>query len=326
MSLFTFNSDCINMQIPLFTDLINDKLIKKNLLRIGLFLVIVIILDYFVSVILLQGVDLNYGLKSDSDILMIGHSHLMLALDKELLEKRSRLKVAKYTREGVNVSDRRVMIKHYFSTCTKKPGIVVLSIDPWLFSSEGLSKNSYLLFLPFIDTPEVRDYIKESVPKKFDYLKAKWIRCSRFNSTLLNASIRGYLKNWDNLKIGVLDTVILKHEIANGSYRAITFNHDLMEDFSNTLHFLKGENVKVILLNTPVFKPIITIQDHQYNRAMQIIDSIAQVSCPDASIIDLVPLFSDNNSLFFDPIHLNPTGQKVITEYFSEVLDSIFLK
>jgi hypothetical protein len=311
------------MQIPIVTDLLNDKSLKKSLLRIGLFLVVVIILDYFVSVILLRGIEMNYGLKSDSEILLIGHSHLMLALDKELLEQHSRMKVAKYTREGVNVSDRNVMIRHYFNTCTKKPEIVILGIDPWLFAAEGLSNNSYLLFLPFMDTPEVRDFIKESVPQKIDYLKAKWIRSTRFNSTLINASIRGYLKNWDNLKIGVLDTVMLKHEIANGSYRAITFNHDLMIDFSNTLQFLKEENVRVILLNTPVYKPVIAVQNDQYQVAMQKIDSIAQASYPEASFVDLVTVFSDKSSLFFDPIHLNPVGQKVITEYFSKVLDSV---
>jgi hypothetical protein len=311
------------MQIPLFKDLHNDTSLKKNLLRIGLFLVLVIVIDYLVSVLLLKGIEMNYGLNSDADILLNGHSHLMLALDKQLLEKQSGLKVAKYTREGVNISDRFVMIKHYFTTCTKKPAIVVLGIDPWLFSADGLSKNSYLLFLPFMDKSEVREFIKKSVTKKFDYLMPKWIRSSRYNSTLLNASIRGYLKNWDNFKLGVIDTVRLKNEIDNGRYRTIAFNHQLMDDFSNTLHFLNEKNVKVILLNTPVYKPIISVQIDQYMRSLQTIDSITKVACPKARIVDLAPNFSDKRSLFFDQIHLNPEGQKVITIYFLEVLDSV---
>ena len=71
---------------------------------------------------LLKGIDRFYGLKSDADVLMIGHSHLMLAVDKVALEESSGLKVAKYTREGVNMADSRVMAEQYFNTCTARTG------------------------------------------------------------------------------------------------------------------------------------------------------------------------------------------------------------
>jgi hypothetical protein len=311
------------MPIPLITDLANDRSIKKNLFRILLFVGFVIILDYVVSVLLLKGIENNYGLKTDSDILLIGHSHLMLAIDKKRLEKSTRLKVSKYTREGVNVSDRKIMIDHYFETCTGKPKFVVLGIDPWLFTGEGLSSNSYLLFLPFMDTPEVNKYIKETASGKFDYLKANWVRTSRFNSTLLNASIRGYLKNWDNLKIGTVDTIMLNKEITDGNFRHITLSHDLIKDFSASLGFLNKEHVNVILLNTPVYRPLLAAQVSDYKHVMFLIDSIKKVECPEAILVDLVPHFSSQSSYFFDPIHMNPLGQKKVTEYFSEVLDSI---
>lgn len=311
------------MQIPLLNDLRNDKSLKKNLGNIGLFLILVLILDYLSSVLLLKGIEINYGLNSDAEVLLVGHSHLMLAVDKALLEQESGYKIAKYTREGVNISDRKIMIRHYFTTCLKKPELVVLGIDPWLFTGEGLSKNSYLLFLPFMDNPDIRAYVRKSVPRNFDYSKAKWIRSTRFNSTLINASLRGYLRNWENFKLGMVDTVQINNEISLGNYRRITFDKDLINDFSSILDYLREENVNVILLNTPVYKPMINVQSDAYLRVMNTIDSVSKARCPKAFLVDLVPQFSNNSSLFFDPIHLNPDGQKVVTDYFSAIVDSV---
>ena len=300
-------------KVPLFSDLKNDARWRRNLLRVIGFLLLFIVLDLVLSVFLLKGIDRFYGLKSDADVLMLGHSHLMLAVDKVTLEEQSGLKVAKYTREGVNMADRRVMAEQYFSTCSAKPEIVILSIDPWLFSGEGLSQNSWLLFLPFMDEKEVNEYIRASAPGKFDYFRYKHIRTSRFNAQLLNASVRGWLKNWSNLKIGVVDTVRYGSEQSLQAFRPITFGRDLMDDFSHTLDYLAGENARVILLNTPVWQPLISAQKTEYERAMFLVDSLAQRHCPDAEIIDLAPEFSTRTELFFDPIHMNPGGQEAVT-------------
>lgn len=301
------------MMVPLSADLKNDKRWRRNLLRVLLFVALFLVLDLIISVFLLKGVERDYGIKSDAEVLMIGHSHLMLAIDKVMLEKESGLKVAKYTREGVNMADRRVMAEQYFSTCAGKPKVVIFSIDPWLFTGEGLSKNSWLLFLPFMDDHGVKEYVKSSAPHRFDYLRYKYIRTSRYNPQLLNASLRGWLKNWDNLKFGTIDTVRYGSDEALHTFRPITFSAELMDDFSSTLDYLRKEDVRVILLNTPVWQPLVNAQKAEYERSMFLIDSLAQRHCPDAEIIDLVPLFSGRTELFFDPIHMNPEGQKAVT-------------
>ena len=308
------------MPVPLSADLKSDKRWRRNLLRVLLFLALFIVLDLIFSVFLLEGVERNYGLKSDADVLMIGHSHLMLAVDKVMLERESGLKIAKYTREGVNMADRRVMAEQYFSTCAAKPEIVILSIDPWLFTGEGLSQNSWLLFLPFMDDRAVKEYIESSAPDRFDYLRYKYIRTSRFNAGLLNAAMRGWLKNWDNLKFGVVDTVRYGNAEALRNFRPITFSRELMDDFSHTLDFLNKDGTRVLLLNTPIWEPLINTQRAEYDRAMFLIDSIASEHCPDAEIIDFVPEFSHRTALFFDPIHMNPEGQKAVTEALSKCL------
>jgi hypothetical protein len=307
------------MNIPLFSDLKNDRRWLKNLLRIAGFIILFFVLDFVTSLFMLKGIERNYGLKSDSDVLMLGHSHLMLAVNKVMLEECSGLRVAKYTREGVNMADRLVMARQYFNSCRKKPATVILSIDPWLFTGEGLSRNSYLLFLPFMDDHEVDSYIRSSA-KRFDYLRYKYIRSCRFNAGLLNASVRGWLKNWDNLKFGTIDTLRYGTKEAARAFRPVGFNTGLMDDFAHTLDFLTEENVRVLLLNTPVWQPLVEAQKDEYSRAMFLIDSLAREHCPAAEIIDFVPRFSTETKLFFDPIHMNPAGQEAVTQALCEQL------
>ena len=278
---------------------------------------ILFVFDLIISLVLLKGIERFYGLRSDADVLMIGHSHLMLAVDKVTLEEESGLTVAKYTREGVNMADRRVMAQQYFDICSEPPETVILSIDPWLFSGEGLSLNSWKLFLPFMDDENVNSYVKSSATK-FDYYRYKILRSGRFNAQLMNASARGWLKNWDNLKFGVVDTVRYSNEEALRGFRPITFSRELMDDFSATLDFLSSRNTRVLLLNTPVWVPLINAQKPEYDRSMFLIDSLAREHCPGADIIDLVPEFSHRTELFFDPIHMNPEGQRVVTEALAE--------
>ena len=62
------------------------------------------------------------------------------------------------------------------------------------------------------------------------------------------------------------------------------------------------------------------MQKDRYDRAMFLIDSLAQRHCPGAEIIDLVPQFSRMTELFFDPIHMNPEGQRAVTEVLGQYL------
>ncbi len=305
------------MSVHLVNDIRNDRRFGRNFLRVLLFIAILFVFDFIISLVLLKGIERFYGLRGDADVLMIGHSHLMLAVDKVTLEEESGLTVAKYTREGVNMADRRVMAEQYFDICSEPPETVILSIDPWLFSGEGLSLNSWKLFLPFMDDRGVNSYVRSSA-KKLDYYRYKILRSGRFNAQLLNASTRGWLKNWDNLKFGVVDTVRYNSEEALRGFRPITFSRELMDDFSATLDFLNRRNTRVLLLNTPVWQPLINAQKPEYERSMFIIDSLAREHCPDAEIVDLVPEFAHRTELFFDPIHMNPEGQRVVTEALAE--------
>lgn len=310
------------MKINLVQDIQKDRFFMRFVWRTILFVFFVFLLDFAFSSFLQRGIEANYGLNKNASILLVGHSHLMLALDKTAIERVMSTDVAKYTREGVNIADRYIMLRQYFEGKSDNCKIVVLGVDPWVFTGEGLSANSYMLFLPFMDNTAIADYIHNNIKSEFDYYRYKFFRTSRYNTTLLNASLRGYLSNWDNLKFGRLDSVQLASEINKGNYRKVEIKNENMQELKKILAFLHAKKVKVILLNTPVYSPVTEIQKARVDEVFNLIKSWI-VAYPEMHFLDLSPSFNTQTKLFFDPIHMNPEGQKVVTESFIHQLDSI---
>lgn len=309
----------------LFDDIRNDDGFLRNIRRILVFILFLSTLDLFISLILEKGINRYYGLDSNAEVVLIGHSHLMLALDKTMLENILGVKVAKYTRPGVNVADRLVMLQHYFTGDNKNCRAVVYSIDPWLFTTEGLSKNSYTLFYPFMDNQQVDRYIYSETKDTFDYFRHKLFRSSRFDALLLNAAIRGYLGSWSNLKYGKLNKDMLDIQIAAGDYRKINIDKRNIDYFEENLKFLKNKNIKVVILNTPIYHVLTDIQKEKYLTVMTIIKNMS-LKYHNVYYLDLSPQYSYANELFYDPIHLNPDGQKYVTKKFAKILDSLIAR
>lgn len=118
--------------------------------------------DFLLERIMKHGIDEMYGLNQYSEILLVGHSHLMLATDKQQMEQDLGMKVSKYTREGVNVSDRKIMIQQYLdSGYGDSLKVVLYGVDLCTFTGEGLSANSFKLFYPFMDDKKIGEYICE---------------------------------------------------------------------------------------------------------------------------------------------------------------------
>ena len=135
---------------------------KKKLIRIAIFLLILFSLDWGVAKIIQIGLERYYGLDQEADILLIGHSHMMKSCNKTTLEKELNLKVSKYCREGVMVQDRYAMVQHFLSTQKDKSVPYVLyGVDPFMFNEGDLSLNSYKLFYPFMDIPVMDALIRK---------------------------------------------------------------------------------------------------------------------------------------------------------------------
>lgn len=281
---------------------------KTFLFTITIFILLFVVLDRAVALGLEKGLKAYYGLNEESELALVGHSHLMLGVDKVALEKQLGITVSKYTREGVNVSDRLVMIEQLLNT-NPKIKTLIYGVDAWTFTGEGLSANSYKLFYPFFDDPNIDAYIKDHSSFS-DYSSKKYIKTSRYNEQLIAGAMRGYLGKWDNLKYGTVDIPKLKTQLQEQSFRKIHNDQQNIETFHQTLSLLKSKGIKVLLLHIPTVDLLETYQKKEFNETMTIFENVVD---DDVTFLNLQEPWSSKYELFYDPIHLNPKGQQEIT-------------
>lgn len=293
---------------------------KKLIIIILAAILLFIICDNIINFAMMKGVNNYYGLNQDSEILLIGHSHLMLATDKERLEQELGMKVSKYCREGVNVSDKKVMVEHFLNNGhADSLRIVLYGVDLATFTGDGLSANSYKLFYPFMDNEYVDSYIATQTNKE-DYWLHKLVKTTRFNDDgLKNSAARGWLSNWDNFKTNVIDIESYKKRLENRDERSIKMNQELMAQFVQTIKLITDRGIRVILVNTPT---VDLLNDYEPDEYAAMMDWFANFAKENALVefIDFNPKYASDYSIFSDRLHLNSAGQQVIT---TELVDYI---
>lgn len=311
MDLFTFNF---------------EEMKKSTWSYIVLFLLTFICLDQVGGRLIRYGIERFYGLNQHVNILIIGHSHIMLSVNKEKLEKGTDLSVAKYTREGVNLFDRYVMVRQYLeSDYSDSLKYVLYGVDQFSFVKSGLSENSYKLFYPFMDDPVMGAYVKESAEDTKDYYIHKYFQLSRYSDALLNASIRGYRNDYSNYKVGVLDVEALNEKIVAGDRqyaRKMEMDKELLDIFDKTVRMVTDRGLKLILVNTPVVHFLKEYDPEGVQNALNIFQTYAE-SNPLVEYWDFNPEYDRDYSIFFDPIHLNPKGQELITRRLIDKMTKI---
>ena len=179
--------------MSLLQDFKNDTYKRKGIRIITFFFISFLILDFTVSIFLKNGLEKYYGLDAEAKIALIGHSHLMLGIDKVKMEDKLGVNVAKYTSEGVNVSNRKLMIEHLLNK-NDEIETIIYGVDAWTFTGEGLSENSHVLFYPFLSDSSINKFVKNNT-SQIDYWTRKIIKSSRYNENLIASSIRGYFSN-----------------------------------------------------------------------------------------------------------------------------------
>lgn len=286
----------------------------KILSQIFVVVVVLVALDCIIDRVMLHGVNRYYGFDQKSNILLIGHSHLMLATDKAKLERGTGLKVSKYCREGVNVSDRKVMVDHFLAdTNIDSLKYVLYGVDLATFTGDGLSMNSYKLMYPFMGNDSIDKYIKGQASGS-DYWLHKLVKSSRYNDDgLKNSAIRGWMSNWDNMKFNTIDINAYKRQIANGKERHLKMNPELMKQFDSTIKELSERGLTVILVNTPTLDLANNFDAENYDKIMNWFHNYAD-SHDNVYFWDYNPKYSSDYGIFSDRIHLNRKGQEIITD------------
>jgi hypothetical protein len=232
------------------------------------------------------------------------------------------LKISKYAREGVTIYDRFQMIKQYIdSPFGDSLKIVLYGVDQYAFNEKGLSSHSYKLFYPFMDQNVIDLYIKINAENSRDYWGHKLFRLSRYTDALINSSIRGWMNDYSNYKYGEINVdefrrIMESDSIINNFKRYIELNENLVETFYNTMATLKSKKIKVILFNPPTIDILNKTEQEKYEKIMDFFSNFAKEN-DYVEFWNMDPQFASEYSIFFDPIHLNPKGQQLIT---SEVI------
>lgn len=270
--------------------------------------------DYLVGETLLAGLEKYFGLAEPADTLLIGHSHTVLGINKEMLEDDLGSRVAKYSRQGANLANRDAMIRQYINRQPGSVKTIVYGVDAHLFTSKGLSKNSLALFYPFIDDEVINEYLKKGDGLwSSNYLLRKIIHTARYSEVTISLAIRGFMENWDNYKRGTVDIGRLNKEIANDSFRKIRILNDQVEIFKNTMHYIRRKGINVVLLYIPTVDVLNKAEPQKYNRVISKIEEIANHD-DGITFLNYNTDYAHRHELFYDPIHMNPAGQQVVTK------------
>lgn len=294
---------------------------KKVFIVVGMVLAF-FVLDRFVGYMLNQGLEKYFGLNQHSKVLLVGHSQLMLSVDKSNFEELTEKTVSKYCREGVNIFDRYEMIRQYLeSPYSDSLECVLYGVDQFMFNNADLSKNSYKLFYPFMDNENIDEYIYASAPLS-DYLIHKAIHSTRYSDALINSAFRGYLNNWNNYKFGKTDIEQLKMAVAEGRQRKIVTDSGSKIKFEESINLLKSRGIKIMLVGTPVVDILNMSEPEKYQEYIDYMNQLAQ--SPDIEFWDLNPEFSSRHELFFDNIHLNRQGQAEVNKSIAERLKTYY--
>lgn len=279
-------------------------------------------IDYTGNSILKHYCEKGFGLTHESDILMVGHSHLAMSVNTSYLSKELGYSFTKYTRSGVDMQARHAMANQYMeSKYADSLKAVVFCVDASTFTAEGLSSNSYILFYPWMDNDLYNDMVYRQASLG-EYIFHKIFRMSRYNQDLYATALKGFLGSEDkNLKTNGLD---LEDDPSKMPGTKIDLNPALMKELEQAIQDASRHNVKVILLQTPIAKYLLNGKDKEYAMVKDYYQSFADNN-PNVYYIDFTDDISDKYDLFFNPTHLNVRGQELYTKRLCEELRAILL-
>jgi len=304
-----------------------------------IFTVLLFVLDYGLCAFLDKGLRRYFGFDRPVEVVFVGHSRTILGIDEELIEKITGLKASKFAVNGANTVDRAAMVRYFLK---KQPGVrvVVYDVEESSFSDEGLSANSYRLFFPFIDDPDMADYLKKHCKSADEYWLRKIFRSSRYDEVTLWLSVRGWLGIKENLKLQKFDPALARRAIEKGSSRPAKVDVRQYDVFLNTVCFATARGVKVVLVNMPTVDIINRIDPSGREEVRNLFRDLAGGSaggadCADGTLsfphapsgnpvfLDYSRTFETRYDLFYDTIHMNAKGQQVLTEEIARQLKSV---
>ena len=286
-----------------------------------LFLLTIFILgDFVLSVILNYGLNKYYGINQDPDILINGSSMAMSGFNRSDIEAMTGKSVASYCHEGVTVTERYQMIKHFFHMNPDGLDLIIYEVNPVIFSGIETAENIHTIFYPYMDDQYIDSFVRSHADIK-EYWVHKIIRTKRFDSRLLSTVIRGYLSNFENVKTNEIDINSLRPLIQQKDKVPVRMNDSLVETFEKTMHLIEARGVRVIIVMMPMYH----IKLQTFNKIeYEFLCNYFTEFCSNREYLDFLNLNMDSiihdTKYFADPLHFNVNGQNYITNVLGSYL------
>lgn len=260
--------------------------------------------------VLKAGMDHYYGMDKRAEVLCVGHSHTVLGIDAERLEKELGVPVSKYATSGANTLDRLWMLRQFIE---EHPSVktVIYDVDPRIFDSDGLSSASYTLFLPYIGNPAISRYLRQEA-KWQEYYVSRVLRTARFRDQTLNIALRGLLGKVENKKSSRMRVEDYSHYLAREKARTIRINPESVRCFQESIAYLTAKDVAVFLVFIPVADLLNDLDAANQEKAIAIFQDTARKN-KNVHYLDYNQNLQHRHELFYDPRHLNKEGNELVT-------------
>lgn len=290
--------------------------------RLSVFLGIFLVLDQALGWVLLRGLEKYFRLGTHADVLCIGHSHTVLGIDRTKLEHQTGLKVVKFAMQGANNVDRGIMLQYFLSRQPFPPKIIIYDVSGHTFTDDNLSANSYQLFFPYVGEPLVREYLRKHCRSDLEFWLRRFLASTRYQEASLALSLRGYLGREDNLKWNRLDVPRLALQIEQGDYRRIQLNQESMLQVQENIRVALASGAQVVLLYIPTVDLLNRAEAEMHQKVVRQLEEFSQ-RMEGVHYLDYNRILESQHELFADPIHMNPEGQKRVTEMLGKDLKDI---
>lgn len=282
---------------------------KKLIMKISIFFLVIFILDTLLSTLLFKGLNEFTGFNLNAKNLFVGHSHTVCAIDSNLFEKNFDGKATKLALHGINISDRYAILKYYYNRTDLKPEIVIFDIDESILSTPTNSLNSHTRFYPFISDHDIERYIYENEENHDSIIARKYIKTLRYNNSwILIRSLKGIcgLKD-DKVSTNVINLTNYKNRESN----KVEFDENSEKIFFEIINYLSKQNATVVLAYYP--KLFFNINDElNYQKVLHRISKNIE-KYKNVYLLDYNKDYKNSSNIFFDPTHVNRKGQELIS-------------
>ena len=214
----------------------------------------------------------------------------------------------------------KIWIQHFIAR-QKDVQVVVYDVEPRLFDSKGLNSGSYTLFLPYIDDPVMGDYMRNQASLK-EYYICKMIRTPLFRDQTINMALRGLLGKIENKKSTRLRVENYRDFLKREKRRGIRVNEKALDLFRETIDFLTGRDIVVVLVFIPVTDLLNNIDPAAQAGVIQVFKDLAAEN-EKVVFLDYNQAYESRHDLFYDLRHLNGDGNAVITQHLIEDLQRV---